>query len=200
MAASTFNLEHSTISSIRSLPPDTYLIHATNCIAEWGAGIAAELALVFPAACREYKRFCIAAKTDASAPWPPQTLAGRCLIIPPQDADVAAGAPRIHIVCVFTSYGYGRPNKNTGKPGKDNIGKILVQTLSSLKELRVQLEAKVAEAGKNQDLKSESDIVIYSPMFNSGAFQVPWEKTTALIDKAFAGWGGRWLVMEPPSK
>ncbi|KAL6408210.1 ADP-ribose 1''-phosphate phosphatase [Ilyonectria robusta] len=68
MAASTFNLEQTTISSIRSLPPDTYLIHATNCIAEWGAGIAAELALVFPAAYTEYKRFCIAAKTEASAP------------------------------------------------------------------------------------------------------------------------------------
>ncbi|KAF7549465.1 hypothetical protein G7Z17_g6354 [Cylindrodendrum hubeiense] len=198
MADAAFNLEQTTINSIRSLPPDTYLIHATNCIAEWGAGIAAELALVFPAACREYKNFCNSAKTNASARWPPQTLAGRCFIIPPQQADVAAGAPRIHIVCVFTSYGYGRPNGSTGKPGKDSTGKILVQTMSALKELRAQLEAKT-EAGKSEGDKAGSEIVLYSPMFNSGAFRVPWEKTTALIGKTFAGWDGRWLVMEPPS-
>ncbi|KAH7129967.1 hypothetical protein B0J13DRAFT_645053 [Dactylonectria estremocensis] len=189
MATPTFSLEQTPINSIRSLPPDTYLIHATNCIAEWGAGIAAELAQVFPAACREYKNFCEAAKTDASSRWPPRTLAGRCLIIPPQDADVAAGAPRIHIVCVFTSYGYGRPNDRTGKPGKDNSGKILVQTLTALKDLRAQLDNRT-EAG--------ADVVLYSPMFNSGAFRVPWEKTVALIDRSFAGWGGRWLVMAPP--
>ncbi|KAF5020168.1 hypothetical protein F66182_7808 [Fusarium sp. NRRL 66182] len=191
MAAPKFALENTSLNSIRSLPPDIYLVHATNCIAEWGAGIAAELATVFPEAYKEYKRFCRAAKTDASARWPPQSLAGRCHIIPPQPADVVAGAPRIHIVCLFTSYGYGRPNTRTGKPGKDNAGKILAQTRTALKEFRTQLETETGQAleGKN---------TVYSPMFNSGAFRVPWESTLRLTEEEFEGWDGRWLVMAPP--
>ncbi|KPM41407.1 hypothetical protein AK830_g5136 [Neonectria ditissima] len=199
MATNTFQLEQSAISAIRSLPPNTYLVHATNCIGMWGAGIAAELAAVFPAACREYKRFCQAAKTDASARWPPRSLAGRCLIIPPQDADVAAGAPSLHIVCLFTSYGFGGPNRATGKPGKDGAGKILAQTDSALAEFRTQLDTE-ARAGKEETDGTETRVVIYSPMFNSGAFRVPWSETAALIEARFSHWGGRWLVMEPPSK
>lgn len=191
MAASIFTLERISLSAIRSLPSDTYLVHATNCVAQWGAGIAAELAEVFPAACNEYKKFCEAAKTDASSRWPPQSLAGRCLIIPPQTTDMAEGAPRLHIVCLFTSYGYGRPNSRTGKPGKDSTGKILMQTQSALKGMRAQLEAEIKQ--------SDGVTTIYSPMFNSGAFRVPWERTSQLIEQEFEGWDGRWLIMAPPS-
>ncbi|KAF4967631.1 hypothetical protein FSARC_4826 [Fusarium sarcochroum] len=191
MAASKFALEATSLNGIRSLPSDIYLVHATNCIAEWGAGIAAELATVFPASCKEYKKFCQAAKTDASSRWPPPTLAGQCFIIPPQPSDVTAGAPRIHIVCLFTSYGYGRPNPRTRKPGKDGSGKILEQTRAALKDMRAQLEA---ETGQSTD----DTTIIYSPMFNSGAFRVPWESTSRLIEEEFEGWDGRWLVMAPP--
>lgn len=192
MASHAFTLEQTALNAIRSLPPDTYLVHATNCIAEWGAGIAAELATVFPAACKEYKKFCNAAKPDTSERWPPRSLAGRCLIIPPQPEDVAAGAPSIHIVCLFTSYGYGRPNTTTGKPGKDSMGMILRRTEKSLTDLRGQL-------GTDTNIDQQSRMVMYSPMFNSGAFRVPWEKTKGLIEKKFEGWEGQWLVMAPPS-
>lgn len=191
MSAPSFTLEPVPLNAIRSLPSNTYLVHATNCIAEWGAGIAAELATVFPAACKEYKTFCRAAKTNPTSPWSSQSLAGQCLIIPPQPTDVARGAPEIHIVCLFTSHRYGRPNPRTGKPGKDNTGKILAQTRSALKEMRTQLEAEVKQ--------SEGKLTVYSPMFNSGAFQVPWESTSRLIEDAFEGWDGQWLIMAPPS-
>jgi ADP-ribose 1''-phosphate phosphatase len=189
MAAPIFALEATALNAIRSLPSDIYLVHATNCIAEWGAGIAAELARVFPAACAEYKTFCHA---DASSRWPSPKLAGQCYIIPPQAADVASGAPKIHIVCLFTSYGYGRPNARTGKPGRDAAGKILAQTKMALREMRAQLDA---EAGRTAD----GPATIYSPMFNSGAFRVPWEKTSKVIEQEFDGFEGRWLVMAPRS-
>lgn len=92
-------------------------------------------------------------------------------------------------MCLFTSFGFGRANpEGTGKPGRDALGKILAQTEESLREFRKQLEARV-----------EEDMVIYSPMFNSGAFQVPWERTAALVESNFVGWKGRWVVLAPPT-
>jgi ADP-ribose 1''-phosphate phosphatase len=190
MSSPIFVLETTSLNAIRSLPSDIYLVHATNCIAEWGAGIAAELATVFPAACKEYKEFCNADIPNASR-WPSRSLAGKCYIIPSQASDTAKGAPRVHIVCLFSSYGYGRANQRTGKPGKDGAVKILAQTRAALKETRVQLEAK-------QGRDSDGFPVIYSPMFNSGAFKVPWESTSRLIEEEFNGFEGRWLIMAPP--
>lgn len=194
MSDNIFQLESATVP-LRQLPADTYLVHATNCIAQWGAGIAAELATIFPAACQHYKQFCNAAKPDPSARWPPRSLSGKCLIIPPQEADIKAGAPRVYIVCLFTSYGFGRANSATGKPGRDTVGKILAQTQTSLKAFRDQLAAQSTTANNTQT----SESVIYSPLFNSGAFGVPWEKTSALIKTEFDGWTGRWVVLTPPS-
>ncbi|QGI69398.1 hypothetical protein CEK26_013355 [Fusarium fujikuroi] len=102
MASPIFVLEATSLNAIRSLPSDIYLVHATNCIAEWGAGIAAELATVFPAACGQYKTFCNTTIPDASR-WPSRSLAGKCYIIPPQASDEARGAPRIHILWVRKS-------------------------------------------------------------------------------------------------
>jgi ADP-ribose 1''-phosphate phosphatase len=190
MASPIFVLETTSLNAIRSLPSDIYLVHATNCVAEWGAGIAAELATVFPAACKEYKKFCNTTIPDGSR-WPSRSLAGKCYIIPPQASDTARGAPRIHIVCLFTSYGYGRANPRTGKPGKDGAGKILAQTRAALKEMRVQLE-------EEREQEGDGAPVIYSPRFNSGAFKVPWESTSRLIEEEFKGFEGRWLIMAPP--
>ncbi|KAL6916161.1 hypothetical protein FSST1_007656 [Fusarium sambucinum] len=189
MPAPIFVLEATALNAVRSLPSDVYLVHATNCIAEWGAGIAAELARVFPAAYTEYKTFC---RADASSRWPSPKLTGQCYIISPQTSDVASGAPKIHIVCLFTSYGYGRANARTGKPGKDAAGKILKQTRMALRDMRTQIDA---QAGKRED----GHVTIYSPMFNSGAFRVPWEKTSKVIEEEFDGFEGCWSVMAPPS-
>lgn len=182
---SSFTLESESLP-LRQLPAGSYLVHATNCIATWGAGIAAELATIFPAACKEYKQFCNATKENKNDRWPSKLkLVGKCLVIPPQAADIAAGAPAVHIVCVFTSYGFGRPNRETGKPGRDNVTTILKQTETSLKSFQLQLQ-------------DEKDVIVYSPMFNAGAFGVPWEKTVAIINTTFGGWNGRWIVLEPP--
>ncbi|KAK7579238.1 hypothetical protein V3481_015041 [Fusarium oxysporum f. sp. vasinfectum] len=86
---------------------------------------------------------------------------------------------------------YWRADPRTGKPGKDGAGKILAQTRAALKEMRVQLEA-----GREQE--SDGTTVIYSPMFNSGAFKVPWESTSRLIEEEFKGFESRWLIMAPP--
>lgn len=190
----TFQLA-SAKAPITSLPPGSYLLHATNCVATWGAGIAAELKTVFPEACEEYEAFCHAAKPDLTMRWPPRSLAGKCLIIPPQDNDVAGGAPAVHIVCVFTSYGYGRANGSTGKPGLDSVKTVLKQTDMALRDFRRQLDGRVKEG---HDVKEE-DFVVYSPMFNSGVFHVPWDRTKASIEQHFEGWQGKWIVMEPPS-
>ena len=184
MAPNQFKPKPTAYMPLRQLPADCHLVHATNCIATWGAGIAAELATIFPAACTVYKRYCNA-KTDASLPRR-YLAAGTCLIIPPQKADIDAGAPRVSIVCLFTSTGYGKANIAAGKPGRDSPETILAQTKSSLKDYRAQLD----------ELKTPPDV--YSPQFNSGAFRLPWEKTASVITDEFAGWQGRWLVLAPP--
>lgn len=182
--------------SLRELPEDSYMLHATNCLATWGAGIAADLADIFPEACKVYKAFCNAAKPNAGDRWPPQSLAGQCLVIPPQAGDVAKGAPSVHIVCLFTSYGFGAPNRATGKPGKDSADKILRQTRTSLKSLRKQLDESTATTGAGGAGKKAA---VYSPMFNSGAFKVPWEKTLEVIEEEFEGANATWTVVLPPA-
>lgn len=179
--------------ALRALPPDSYLVHATNCLATWGSGIAAELAIIFPEACKVYKQFCNAAKENASERWPPRSLAGQCLVIAPQAGDIASGAPRVHIVCLFTSYGYGAPNRRTGKPGKDTTERILAQTRTSLRELRQQLDEAETET-------TGGETAVYSPMFNSGAFRVPWGRTMEVIEEEFADASVKWTVVMPPAQ
>jgi len=199
-----FSLTRTTTTlPLRSLPQGAYLAHATNCLGEWGAGFALELRSIFPAAFRVYLDFCDSFKRpSSSAPYPSRDLAGRCLVIPPQEADVAAGAPRVFIVCLFTSYGYGA--KRGDKPGRDGVKTILEQTSSTLREMRTLLEGEVAQK-EDRGSSSDSDkgaldagVVVYSPMFNSGAFKVPWERTEALIHDVFKDWTGKWIVLTPP--
>ncbi len=61
--------------------------------------------------------------------------------------------------------------------------------------------APVAQTGEGTGFGGEdaaASPVVYSPMFNSGAFRVPWEQTEALIRDEFRGWPGRWVVLAPP--
>lgn len=180
--------------SLRELPPNSHLVHATNCLATWGSGVAAELAAMFPDACKVYKTFCHAAKSSASERrWPPRSLAGQCLVIPPQEGDVARGAPRVHIVCLFTSYGYGTPNRRTGKPGKDTTDRIIQQTRASLKAYRTKVDEEAAKGRREA-------VAVYSPMFNSGAFRVPWQRTLEVIEEEFAGAKAAWTVVLQPAQ
>jgi ADP-ribose 1''-phosphate phosphatase len=177
--------------SIRQIPASSFLVHATNCLSIWGAGIAAEMSHMFPAAYERYRVFCTESRLDPSDRWPPPSLAGKCLIIPPQEADIAMGAPSVSVVCLFTSYGYGRPNNAIGKPGVDRQSKILDQTVVALGDFRRQLEEMRAKG-------EVRDVVIYSPRFNSGAFRVPWDRTRAAVQTAFHGLDCTWNFMIPP--
>lgn len=94
-------------------------------------------------------------------------------------------------MCLFTSYGYSRADPAKGKPGRDTPGKILERARTSLAAFREQLGS---EKGSG-----EGGMAVYSPMFNSGAFKVPWDKTAALIEECLEGWDGRWTVLTPPS-
>lgn len=196
---STFTLAEVALP-LRSLPPDTFLVHATNCLGQWGAGIALELRGIFPAAFAVYKTFCDSFKPNGEARYAARTLAGRCLIIPPQETDIARGAPTVYVVCVFTSYGYGRANRPLGKPGLDGPSKVLEQTALALEDFRKQLDGDSWKgAGHTASLSPGGDgLVVYSPRFNSGAFKVPWEQTEAMINATFRDWSGRWIVLTPP--
>ncbi|OAA56492.1 Appr-1-p processing [Cordyceps fumosorosea ARSEF 2679] len=174
MSATDFTVQTARLS-LRELPPDSHLVHATNCLATWGSGIAAELAKIFPDACRVYKAFCHAARRRAGGEvsrWPPRSLAGQCLVIPPQPGDVARGAPRVHITRASLA-AYRR---------------VVDEKMSTT------TEAAVAEGPRRQPA------AIYSPMFNSGAFRVPWQRTLAAIEEEFAGAKATWTVVLPPTQ
>ncbi|KAL8378015.1 hypothetical protein RB595_008621 [Gaeumannomyces hyphopodioides] len=193
--AARFALSHARLA-IADIPAGAVVVHATNGLGAWGSGVAAALAAAFPGAHRVYADFCAAAKARPDDRWPARdAVAGRCLLIPPQPADARRGSPAVTIACVFTSFGYGRPDARTGKPGRDGVGVILDQTSQALADLRLQLDdaAAAAAAGTGEPL------VVYSPRFNSGAFKVPWERTASLIVDKFDGWDGSWIVFDPPS-
>lgn len=174
--------------TIRNIPAGSFLVHSTNCLGIWGQGFAAQMSYTFPAACEKYRHFCYAAREDPSDRWPPQSLVGKALIIPPQQPDIDMGAPSVSVVCLFTSYGYGRPNKAIGKPGLDRGSKILDQTVVALGDFRRQLEEMRAKG-------EVRDMVIYSPQINSGAFRVPWDRTKGAVQNGFYGFEGTWNFM-----
>ncbi|PMB70067.1 ADP-ribose 1''-phosphate phosphatase [Beauveria bassiana] len=145
-----------------------------------------------PRSVQIYKEFCHAAKRSPSDRWPPRSLTGQCLVIAPQQADIARGAPSVHIVCLFTSWGYGTSNRRTGKPGKDTADRIVGQTRTSLQKFRTRMDEAAAA--------DRRDVSIYSPMFNSGKFRVPWDRTLEVIEEEFAGAKATWTVVLQPAQ
>ncbi|KAI3336920.1 hypothetical protein HD806DRAFT_22561 [Xylariaceae sp. AK1471] len=141
-------------------------------------------------------------KPSPDTEYPSRDLAGYYLVIPLQRADVAAGAPGVSVICLFTSYGHSA--KRGKKPRRDGAEKILVLTAKALREFRGVLEDRSAksksddEKDDKEDEYSKGRVVVYSPMFNSGAFMVPWRRTEALIINIFEGWTGKWIVLTPP--
>jgi len=212
---------HRTISS---LPDNSILVHATNCVGTWGAGFAKAVKAQYPVADKVYVRHCDSFQgTTATKAAPAGAgLLGTCLLIPPQNE--GQGTPAIWTACLFTSYSYGKR--------KDRPEKIIAQTKSALGDLRVQLdgikggkwlcEAKTKDqdihAGSNlrplkhlNDEKSSDatanepgisslplappDTCIYSPKFNAGNFKVPWEDTMRSVEDIFSTWDGQWYLL-----
>ncbi len=164
MTTREFTLEEATLD-LRDLRPGSYLVHATNCLGVWGAGVAREIRAVFPAAYGRYRDFCAhgGGSAHVHAHVSPRGLAGRCLVIPPPQhqqqtggAEVKGkgkeegdGAPAASVVCLFTSRGYGRGT--AGRPGRDPRKLVLEQTARALTEFRLFLDEKEKETEKKKN-------------------------------------------------
>ncbi|RYP80726.1 hypothetical protein DL769_002323 [Monosporascus sp. CRB-8-3] len=163
----------------------------------WGAGIAQEIRDIFPAAYGKYKGFCDDFEREPGSAHASGRLAGQCLIIPPQQEDADSGSPAISIVCLFTSYGYGR--KTATKPGRYPKRLVREQTTRALEQFRSQLDRgfgiNEARVGGAPGGAEGEGVRIYSPKFNSALFKVPWEDTVTHIQETFRGWKGRWVVL-----
>jgi ADP-ribose 1''-phosphate phosphatase len=167
-----------TTTTLDSVPADSYIAHATNCLGTWGSGFAKDLAALYPEACKVYEAHC-EAQIPKGARWPTrEALAGTSFHIP------ASGDEKCHIVNLFTSYGYG--GARAGKPGRDSKARVMAQTEAALRQMR-------------QDLGDGEGVVIYSPMINAGSFRVEWEVTQRMIETVFEGWKGEWYVLKPPA-
>lgn len=75
-STSTFKLR-STHNTLNNLPHNTILVHATNCLGVWGAGIAEAIAKDWPLAKNLYASHCQGVQRG--------DLEGTCLLIPPQE-------------------------------------------------------------------------------------------------------------------
>lgn len=117
----------------------TYMAHACNCQGGWGAGIALNFREKYPYSYQQYRIHCI-----EELPYPGMSF-----------------ITSENIICLFTSYKYGRQ--------LDSPEEILKATKISLQ-------------GIIQDLPANS--VVYSNKFNSGLFKVPWEQTEQILKKA----------------
>lgn len=181
-------------------PPDnSIVIHAVNCLGEWGSGVALALAKALPGAYRVYKDLC---KRHENAP---NKLLGLAQLIPPQkgDFDLAprsnGSSPRRRrwVWCLFVSEGYGRRTKT--KRGKSKPADIIRHTRRALEEVRRMLF--VGQAGTiadwgieeiNEDGRELQPIldVIWACKFNSGSFGVKWETTLAIVKDVLEGRNG----------
>ena len=160
-------------------------------------GIAHQIKNAYPGAFKVYQERC---RADGEA------LIGQCLFIPPQPADYEIH-DRTHVVyshrrwiaCLFTSKGYGKPNKSRKNPGKDKPDQILQSTRTALQDFRKQLEAfgptnfDLEEAWKTDDEKPGKILTV---KFNSGAFCVPWELTMAIIQQVFCDFERPWALYD----
>jgi hypothetical protein len=153
----------------------------------------------------------------------PRTLIGTCLLIPPQPYDyerartlklkgidnallgeITIPKPRRWIACLFTSIGYGRPNKKTNNPGKDSPSLILQHTRLALEELRTRLEDYAISDPKKmkflgttaKEAADEKPGEIWSSKFNSGAFGVDWEVTREVLVQEFDTFGSPWTLVQ----
>jgi ADP-ribose 1''-phosphate phosphatase len=181
-------------------PPDnSIVIHAVNCLGEWGSGVALALAKALPGAYRVYKDLC---KQHENAP---DNLLGLAQLIPPQkgDFDLAprsnGSSPRRRrwVWCLFVSEGYGRQTKT--KPGKSKPADIIRHTRKALEDVRHMLF--MGQTGQMPDWGSEEIDrdghalqpildVIWACKFNSGSFGVKWAITLTIIKDILEGRNG----------
>lgn len=165
-------------------PENAVLVHATNCLGEWGSGIAAQFRRQFPAAYAVYRDVC-QGKTSGRKDGERLPL-GECLLIEPQVDDYGddAKGKKYWIACLFTSMGYGGriTNENPGRSSEENI---LRHTRTSLRHFVTLL---IDQLGQNISSTNSPPNEIWMCQFNSGNFRVPWEKSLKVVKGVFADW------------
>lgn len=149
------------IGDIFDAPPNTVIIHACNCLGNWGAGIAAAFKQRYPQAHKKHLTHC----KDLS----PDQLIGTAQLISPCETGDKIGKPnpKHHVGCLFTSKRFGR---NRDKPDE-----ILAATGPAMEDLLKQIK-EATNAG-------EEIAEIRTCQINSGLFAVPWEDTKDVIGK-----------------
>lgn len=141
------------IGDIFDAPPNAVIIHACNCIGDWGAGIAAAFKKNYPSALKVHKDFC------AYGPEGRAQIA-TAQLIPPVDGE----ARRHYVGCVFTSVHFGKK--------RDSPKAILRNTEPAI----VDLLRQIAEVSKTNEVSE-----VRMCKINSGLFRVPWEKTLEVL-------------------
>lgn len=141
------------VGDIFDAPPNAVLIHACNCIGDWGAGIAAAFKKHYPSAYKIHREFC------KHGPNGKAKIATAQLISPTDGQE-----HRHYIGCLFTSVYFGKK--------KDSPNVILDNTGPAMEDLLKQ----IAEASKTSEIGELRICKI-----NSGLFNVPWENTLEVL-------------------
>lgn len=144
-----------TVGDVFDSPENSVLIHSSNALGSWDAGVAASFRTRYPQAYAKYKNHCYSLSHK-------DKLVGTCLLIEPCDKT----RPSHWVACLFTSRGFGK--------SVDNEADIVSNTERSLADL----SAKLTES-KDQG-QSIGDC--FSVKINSGLFRVDWELTKRVID------------------
>ncbi|KAK6438928.1 ADP-ribose 1''-phosphate phosphatase [Oleoguttula sp. CCFEE 5521] len=144
------------IGDLFDSPPNSILLHACNCRGSWGAGVAAVFKKKYPAAYKVHVAHCKATKAE--------DLLGTAQLIPPQASDAKSGESH-WIACLFTSVDVGKK--------KGSRESILEATGEAMQGLLKQID----EVEESVTISS-----IRMPKINQGLFDVPWERTQAVLE------------------
>ena len=193
------------IGDILDAPTNALIIHAVNCLGEWGSGIALHLrkSQIIPYII--YTGFCQYKASGRKSPL------GECLLIDPDDDQVidreATTDPSsmTWMACLFTSIGYGT-KITTRNPGRGTKEEILHATASAVDHMLRQLSilyGEVATGSAARPRRYHPPLELWTCQFNSGNFKVPWEESEKILVEALKAWehvGKVELVVVEPSK
>lgn len=132
-------------------PSDSFIVHACNTKGQWGSGIAKFMKDKYPKNNQAYRDHCFSNSDER--------LIGSAFI--PQVGSAAWKERRV--ISLFTSVAYGI--------FKDPPHKIIQNTKDALVDLFLFL---------SEEYK-QPEINVYSNMFNSGLFNVPWSDTENVL-------------------
>ncbi|KAJ5614788.1 hypothetical protein N7528_008442 [Penicillium herquei] len=166
--------------SIFDAPEGSALMHACSARGAWGKGIALDFRKKFTKQYAKYRAYCADLEKSRQMhdipnlnPNGPRKISvplpvGTALIIPPEESNtVRPRRQKDHwLICLFTSMDYGLR--------VDSPDRIINNTAAALNDLKSQLWKMNGDTAPHQ---------IYSCRINSGLFNVPWERTMALLEE-----------------